>query len=97
MDGFERNSDDDRTSPDLGDEEGTQPGVGVSEAYVAISVSIGRVVDSIQTLSGACPKRGEAGRERHLEGLVLLHGDLGMLAFDIRRVTLALIREERDP
>lgn len=86
--------DGDRTSPDLGAEETTNPGVGTSEAFLAIQSSADRVLGALRTMADACPARGEVGRERHLEVYAHLWGELGDLAHDTRRVTLRLKREE---
>jgi hypothetical protein len=86
--------DDDRTSPDLGAEDGTNPGIGSGEAYIAITASAYRTLAAIEAMANACPRVGETGRQRHLEVIAMKWGELGMLAHDTRRVTLELIREE---
>lgn len=88
--------DEDRTSPDLGDVEGTDPGVGAGEAYIACTASAYRALAALEALAAACPKRGEPGRERHLDVIAMQWGELGMLAHDTRRVTLQLNREEQE-
>lgn len=87
-------SEDDRTSPDLGADEHTSPGVGTREAYASIERSLERAVGAIRTLVASCPEPEEEGRERHLEVLSHAFGELGDLSHDSRRVTLQLKREE---
>lgn len=90
----EHEHDGDRTSPDLGAEEHTNPGVGTSEAFLAIQASAERALGALRTMADACPRVGEVGRLRHLEVYAHMWGELGMLAHDTRRVTLQLRREE---
>jgi len=88
--------DDDRTSPDLGaGDDPTQPGIGVDEAFIAITASAHRFVAALEALSSGCPPRGDPRRERHLEVYAHQWGELGMMCFDARRITLSLQREEK--
>ncbi len=93
-------SDDDVTSPDLpsglGVEETTNPGVGTGDAFIAITSSAYRGVATLQALADSCPAMGDASRRRHLEVFALTAGEVGMLCFDIQRITLALNREESE-
>ena len=86
--------DDERTDPDLGADEHTDPGIGPGEAYIPCAGLARRALASVEELERACPPTGAAGRLRHLEVLANAWGELGMLAHDTRRVTLALKREE---
>ncbi len=85
--------DGDKTSPDLGVDDKTNPGAG---PFASIAGSLGRAVAAVRTLAGLVPGLGEAGRRRSLEVLAHALGILGDLAHDTRRAILALVREEFD-
>ncbi len=92
--------DEDSTSPDLGTEEHTKPGIGTGdgtgEAFIAWFDAADRALAALKTLAGSCPPPGASSRDRHLGVLELGVGDLGMLCFDVRRVTAELRRKERE-
>ena len=92
--------DGDVTRPDLpgllGAEETTDPGVGTGDAFIAITSSAYRGVATLQALADSCPPMGDPSRRRHLEVFAMTAGEVGMLCFDIQRITLALNREESE-
>lgn len=85
-----QDDDDDRTSPDLGADEHTDPGAG---PFASIAGSLGAVVGDVRTLAATCPGSEEPGYVRHLIVLGNSLGALGDLAHDTRRAINALIRE----
>jgi hypothetical protein len=93
--------DDDLTNPEilgLGTEEPTKPGIGGSgEGYISFSRQARRALDAIEKLENSCPYPGEPGFDRHVEVLAHAWGDVGMLCFDTRRITLEWQRERKKP
>lgn len=85
--------DGDRTSPDLGESEHTNPGVGTGEAYIAGSGLADRALDALRTLEGATPTPESPGFRRHVECVAHAWGELGDLCHDERRLALQFLRE----